>query len=520
MKIENFESKSLDVGAVNLSSKFSELHNAFKNSVKPESNAFMKVPDNFEDNIASWIGLGAAEGASDLAAIRPEAVDTIKQMYYGTDLGNGKSTTGLKDIHHWKVNKNYKQQNLKQHAGYAAEIIGTAKENIQAQKEGLDYKVYRADDRPDKFPKNDQHVDKFITDANDNIIERIQVKFVGKNGRQCFSKLASKSYDKYFEDGKVDSIEIPSDYYEEIKKLIPDKINGYTKQLNHLLETGNIEKAQKIQAKIDRCHLIDQKLRKSTVSSEEAMLGTKHPTRYISKMFSDSRLPETYKESIESTALSAGITAAISTVDNVSRVMDGEITPEEAFVDTAAKVGTSGGISFISTTTSRAMLKSSHQLIKSLGHSGISAAAIAFGVESFDSVVDYADGTISGKQLALDLGENSAETAGGFAGGAAAAALTGAALGSVVPGAGTAAGAAAGFASSMVGSMIGCAVASEAYNSAVEIGAENAGVLADKAHEMADRTIEIASKSEPKHVDHLTAAINEFADENNLPFRV
>lgn len=43
------------------------------------------------------------------------------------------------------------------------------------------------------------------------------MKFVGKDGASCLSKLASKNYDKYFNEGKVDKIEIPKDYYDEIK---------------------------------------------------------------------------------------------------------------------------------------------------------------------------------------------------------------------------------------------------------------------------------------------------------------
>ena len=75
-------------------------------------------------------------------------------------------------------------------------------------------KTYRADDRPDLFQKNDQYVDKIRVDSTGNI-ERIQVKFVGKDAAECLSKLTSKDFDKYFNDGKVDKMEVPKDYYTE-----------------------------------------------------------------------------------------------------------------------------------------------------------------------------------------------------------------------------------------------------------------------------------------------------------------
>ena len=53
--------------------------------------------------------------------------------------------------------------------------------------------TYRADDRPDLFHKNDQFVDKIRVDADGNVLERIQTKFVGSDGqswrnwlRHCF----------------------------------------------------------------------------------------------------------------------------------------------------------------------------------------------------------------------------------------------------------------------------------------------------------------------------------------------
>ena len=97
---------------------------------------------------------------------------------------------------------------------------------------------------------------------------------------------------------------------------------------------------------------------------------------------------------------------------------------------------------------------------------------------------------------------------------------TGAALGSIVPGAGTAVGAGIGLVGGMVGSMVGCAVASEAYATAVEHGGEGAKVLATKAQELANNTVEIAKTEVPDKVNFIRDAINGFAAENDVPIRV
>ena len=516
MNFEVFESAGLDAASLDLSEKMTALRSRFESSLKTQYDAFMKLPESFDNNIASWLGIDATVSTADPAAVRSASVDTITQMYNGTDLGNGNRTLGLKEIHNWKVNPEYYDQNMRQHAGYAAEVIGTAKENLQAQADGTGLTTYRADDRPDLFPRNDQYVDKIRVNCDGEIVERIQVKFVGKDPAECLRKLKSKPFDKYFDDGMVDRIEIPKDYYPEIKQMLPGEISKLEKQLQHVTENGNTEAAENLGKRIDRLHKIDEMLEKSTVSSDEALGSVKCPERITARLFSEDTFKESNKAGLESAALATTITAAVSTVDNVGKYMDGEITAQEAFVDVVTDTGIAGGVAygtaFVSTAVANTMSSSSHQLIRSLGQSGVPAAVISFGVQSFDSIIDYADGIIDGKQLAFDLGENAAMIGGSVAGSAAAGAI----VGSVVPGAGTA----VGFAAGMVGGMVGCAVASEAYVSAVEFASEHVDELANKAQEMANKTVEIATEVIPDKVDNLISSINVFASTNNLPFRI
>ena len=515
MTFDMFESGGLDAAKFDLRGQMATLHRGFESSLRSQYDVFMNIPDSVDRNVAYWLEINTADAAADLAALRTEVMSSAKQMYNGITYEDGFKTLGLKDIGDWKVSKEYKNQNIKQHSGYAAEVIGTTKENLIAEKNGTGVKTYRADDRPDLFQKNDQYVDKIRVDGNGNM-ERVQVKFVGKDASECLAKLTSKNYDKYFNDGKVDKVEVPKDYYDGMKALIPDKISKLEEQLQRVRENGNTEAAKKIEAQIDRYNKIDQMLEQSTVSSDEAIEAVKHPKRYTQKLFAKDTFVESHRAGMESAAVAVTITAAVSTVDNVGKIMDGEVTPQEAFIDVAKDTGVAGGVAygtvFVSTAVSQTMSASSHQLIQSLGHSGVPAAVISFGVQSYDSVIDYATGEITGKELAYDLGENAAQVGGGIAG----AALAGAAVGSVVPGAGTA----VGFGVGLVGGMVGCAVASEAYASAVAFGAEHVDELADKAQEMANKTVDIAKEVVPDKVDYIVSSINTFATVNNLPFRI
>ena len=513
MNFDMFEENALESGAVSIKNKLSELRKGFENSLGAHNDEFMDVPESVDDNMIHWLKPDSTYGF-EFTGVRANAMDTVKKLYYGIDLSDGKSSRSLCD---WSRHDllNY-SQNVNQHAGFAAEVVGTAKENMAAKLKGTGVCTYRADDLPELFKKNDQFVDKVRINAQGEIIDKIQVKFVGENAKECLSKMMSKEYDKYFESGKVDKMEVPKDFYDEMKQLIPDKIDGLERQLQSVKEKGETEAAQKIEAKIARCHKVDQMLEQSTVTKNEAIYAVKHPKRYAAKLLAKDTFLESHKEGIGSAALAASLTAAVSTVDNVSKFMDGEITAQEAFVDVAKDTGTATGLAygtaFVSTAVTHLMSESGHQLISSLGNAGVPATVISFGVQSYDSVMDYATGTIDGNQLAYDLGENAAEIGGGLVG----TAVAGAVVGSVVPGAGTL----VGFGVGMVGGMVGCAVASEAYASAVKVGAENVDVLSDKAKEMANHTIEIASEIVPDKVDSIIASINEYATVNNLPFRI
>ena len=305
-------------------------------------------------------------------------------------------------------------------------------------------------------------------------------------------------------------MEIPKDFYDDIKKRIPDKINNLEKQLKYANETGNIELAAKKQAMIDKYQKINQMIESSQVTLDEAKNAVKHPKQYTSKLFAQETVLASNKAGLESAAFAASVTAAVSTVDNVKKVMSGDISVQEAFVDIAKDTAAAGGIAyateFVTTTVAQTMSRSSSTLISKVGGSCLPAAGISFAVESYDDILDYAQGKIDGKELAYNLGENAAAVAGSMIGGAA-----GAAAGSVAGPLGTAAG-------SIVGGTVGCALATEAYRSAVEWGSENAEVLADKAQELASSVIDTVAETAPEVLNDVKNAFNDFAAKAQITF--
>ena len=193
MHLETFDSEGLTITTKEVNDKKTILRNGFESSLKPEGNAFAETPEYVQRNVLHWLEIEGEGAKISVFKINGNVLSTINQMYSGGDTEDGTHTLGLKDINAWKIHEDYKDQNIKQHAGYAAEVIGTVKENVDAILNGRDIRTYRADDRPDLFSKNDQYVDKIRVDENGEVVEKIQVKFVGKDAESCLRKLDRKS---------------------------------------------------------------------------------------------------------------------------------------------------------------------------------------------------------------------------------------------------------------------------------------------------------------------------------------
>ena len=214
----------------------------------------------------------------------------------------------------------------------------------------------------------------------------------------------------------------------------------------------------------------------------------------------------------------AAATFVKSTVENTTLLYKGEISAEEMainIVKDTAQGGLAGyGTGFITSAVADQMKNSSHELIKSVGNIHVPGEAVAFAVMSFDSVVDYAQGEISGQELAYDLGDNAVAIVGGKVG--MALATTGAAA--VVAAAPVAVPAVAVVSVGVLGSMVGTAVATEIYQTAMNTDFEHIDQYVASVKECASQAINSAREFAPDHVEDVKASLNKFAQNVNLPF--
>lgn len=214
---------------------------------------------------------------------------------------------------------------------------------------------------------------------------------------------------------------------------------------------------------------------------------------------------------VKSGLIAAGLSFTFTTVDNMAQFLAGEITADDMVIDivedTAAAGAAGYGTVFVSTAISQALSKSSSTLISKVGGSCLPAAVVSFAVESYEDISSFAKGETDASELAYNLGENASGIAGGLAGIAAVGAVIG---GAAIPFIGTVAG-------TIVGGIIGCVIATEIYETAVELGTQGAEIIAQKATQFANVTIEAVKEYVPEKMDTVKEAFNDFFSSTNIP---
>ncbi|MGQ7358827.1 DNA/RNA non-specific endonuclease [Streptococcus suis] len=223
-----------------------------------------------------------------------------------------------------------------------------------------------------------------------------------------------------------------------------------------------------------------------------------------------------HREGMKNGKMAMALTGAMSLIDNTVQIVEGQKSVEEGIVDLTNDTGIAGvvayGTGIITETVSKKMADSSRTLIKGLAKNNIPATAVSYAVESYDTISEFARGKIEGTEFAYRMGDHTAATAGAIAG-----AKVGATLGTTVGPAGTVAG---GVVGGVVGGMVGYVIASEAYQSAIEIGSPAVDALGEKVQEYGQQVAELATETIPEKAGALIEDMTKYASEFKLPLKL
>lgn len=379
--------------------------------------------------------------------------------YSGVDHEVGKVLAkGLKSISESNVNAEYYDANIKQQAGFSAEVKTYARENAEKIIGKETTRTTRTDDMLKQSDgrggtvggKNEQLYDIAEVDANGVYVEGSarQLKYVGGTPKDCTNKLLGKSFDKYRE--REAPVEVPSDFYDEVYAELGERIEKYQRQLDAAKQSGDTERIQKKQAQLERAQKTQKNLRKGKLSNQEAIEARSHPK--LSTVKDIARI--SHRAGVESAKIGAVVGGGVSFIQNTVAVIKGDKEPEEALLSVAGDTAKAGAVSYatgvVGAAVKGAMQNAPSQYVQALSKTNLPATVVVSVLEVGKTLRRYGKGEIDGAECLTELGEKGTGVL---------ASTVGAAVGQAlipIPVVGP-----------LVGSMVGYAMSASYYNSLV-----------------------------------------------------
>ena len=363
----------------------------------------MNASTRREENEKNIINAGVAGATTETVQRYGSAVKEHVVAYSGIDNEATKQLKkSLSSISKSRVNPEYVQQNLKQQAGFSAEVKETA--NANAEKI-IDKDVKRKIRTDDLGRVNDPLYDHIEVDSSGTIItgSGSQMKFVGGSPKEAFQKLSSKKFAKYLDNDA--KIEVPSDYYDGILQEADAQITKLQKQLDDQLAKSNYDTVKSLKKKIEDYQKIKNNLRKSSVSTDDAMFARLHPklstTKDIAKL--------SHRAGME-TAQTAGIIGgSISIIQNLVAVAKGDIEFDDAIKnvakDTTASVALGYGTGFAGASIKGLMQNAGSGTVRALSKTNLPSTAVIVAVSATKTMYRYFKGEITGLECFEELGQ-------------------------------------------------------------------------------------------------------------------
>ncbi|MCQ2857082.1 hypothetical protein JT087_02735 [Helicobacter pylori] len=323
----------------------------------------------------------------------------------------------LEEISKRKVNPNYIKQNINQQAGYSAEIKEQARVNEHNILAGKRERIVQYDDLSSKQKaqiknlrpnyatpsKNHELVDYISVDEKGNIIPSTltQSKFVGKNGEECFKKLLSKDYEKYFENGA--EMKIARDHYGDFQRAVNTRIKSLESQIAKQKGLGNFQKATHLEEKLQKCKTIKAHTRPASTTKGEAIEARLNPNLSTAKDVTR----VSHQVGMNAAQTGAWISGWVSLITNVYECFANGKDPIKAIKHTAIATLKGGALGYVSAFSSASlgglMQSSANKVIQSLGKGSLPAMFVGACVANATILGRYFSGKIDKTELCKQL---------------------------------------------------------------------------------------------------------------------
>lgn len=325
--------------------------------------------------------------------------------YRGVDNETGlRFAAGLRDISGHKLNADPIEaaKNLKQQAGYSAEVAATSHDNAKAIISGSNARTVRTDDLPE-YGKNHTKVDRVqILDGKVCINSEAQMKFVG-NRNQLFQRITQ-------EDGKFAryrgiKIELPSEQFEGAQTFCLEKAEALRQQAVKVQAAGKEDVAAKLLKEAENYEELAGNVADSGLTTDDALFYRKHPE--IATALDIFRT--SHQAGVESATYGAVIGSCISALQNMVQLAQGEKDLAQAAIDVAKDTGKAAalgyGTGFMGSAIKGAMQQAGNGTMRTLSNTSAPTLVLNACLALSCAIKRYASGEISESQLLVEVGE-------------------------------------------------------------------------------------------------------------------
>lgn len=325
----------------------------------------------------------------------------------------------LEEISKRKINPNYTKQNINQQAGYSAEIKEQAHVNAHNILAGKRERIVQYDNLSSEqkaqvkklFPnyatpsKNHELVDYISVDEKGNVIPgtAVQSKFVGRNGEECFKKLLSKDYEKYFENGA--KMKIARNHYGDFQRAVNTRIKSLESQIAKQKGLGDFQKAAHLEEKLQKCKTIKAHTRPASATKAEAIEARLNPKLSTAKDVASI----SHQAGMNAAQTGALIGGGVSAITNIYECIANGKDPMKAIKHTAIATLKGGALSygsaFASSSLEGLMQSSANKIIQSLGKGSLPAMFVGACVANATVLTRYFSGKIDKTELLKQPGK-------------------------------------------------------------------------------------------------------------------
>lgn len=351
------------------------------------------------DKARATVALSTSETVSRYGSANAEYI----KGYTGIDHETGqKFAKGLSDVAKHKVNAKYADQNIKQQAGFSAEIATTSRDNAEAIISGSKARTSRTDDLP-QYGRNHNIVDR-VQILDGQIIEgsQSQMKFVG-NRDKLLKDIAKEDGD--FSRYRGTKLELPTEQYEGAAQHCREQANQLRFNAEQAEQSGKPDVAARLRREAENYEQLANDVRDSGLTTDQAIFYRKHPK--IATALDIART--SHRAGTEGAKYGAAIGGTISLVQNLFALAQKEKNLAEAAGDLAFDTGKAAaigyGTAFAGAAIKGGLQQSSRAGLRTLANTNAPALVVNICLSLGSSVKRYVTGEITESQLLAEVGE-------------------------------------------------------------------------------------------------------------------